>query len=154
MIELGVGFHPELTGTENIFLGASIHGLSRRETEEIYPSIVEFSELSSFMDLPVKNYSSGMQARLGFALSVNLNPDVLLVDEIFAVGDEAFQKKCIERMMQFRTSGKTIIFVSHDSERIKSFCDRACLLDHGSMIFDGEPKEAILRYRDFLAGSR
>jgi len=113
MIELGVGFHPELTGQENIFLGASIYGLSRKEVDKIYPKVVAFSELESFMDTSLKNYSSGMQARLGFALAVNLDPDILLVDEILAVGDEAFQRKCKARMEQFRNAGKTIVFVSH-----------------------------------------
>jgi len=106
MIELGVGFHPELTGQENIFLGASIYGLSRKEVDKIYPKVVAFSELESFMDTSLKNYSSGMQARLGFALAVNLDPDILLVDEILAVGDEAFQRKCKARMEQFRNAGK------------------------------------------------
>ena len=151
MIELGVGFHPELTGRENVFLGASIHGLSRGEVEEIYPGVVEFSELDSFMDVPIKNYSSGMHARLGFALAINLNPQVLLVDEIFAVGDEAFQRKCIEKMEEFRGEGRTIIFVSHAAETIKNFCERACLLDHGSLVFLGAPSKAIEEYHRLLA---
>jgi ABC-2 type transport system ATP-binding protein len=150
MIELGVGFHPELTGKENIFLGASIHGLKRREIEEIYRAIVEFSELDSFMDTPVKNYSSGMQARLGFALAVNLNPDVLLVDEVLAVGDESFQRKCSDQIGKFRAQGKTIVFVSHSAEDVKSICDRACVLDHGRMLFLGKPAEAIERYHQLL----
>lgn len=151
MIELGVGFHPELTGRENVFLGASIHALSRNEIEEIYPAIVEFSELNGFMDVPIKNYSSGMQARLGFGLAVNLNPDVLLVDEIFAVGDEAFQKKCIERMKEFRSQGKTIIFVSHNLDTVRRFCDRVYLLDHGSLFFFGNSEKAIEEYHKLLA---
>ena len=150
MIELGVGFHPELTGKENILLGASIHGLSRKEIDEIYSDIVDFSELNSFMDVPLKNYSSGMHARLGFALAVNLNPDLLLVDEIFAVGDEEFQKKCIDRMTKFLTEGKTIIIVSHAAEVIKGFCDRVCLLDHGSLKFLGKPQDAIESYHQLL----
>jgi ABC-type polysaccharide/polyol phosphate transport system ATPase subunit len=151
MIELSVGFHPDLTGKENVFLGASIYGLSREEIEELYPSVVEFSELESFMDVPIKNYSSGMQARLGFGLTVSLDPDVLLVDEIFAVGDEAFQKKCIERMTAFRGKGKTIVFVSHSAETIKKFCDRVCLLDRGSVVFEGEPAEGVQEYHKSLA---
>jgi ABC-type polysaccharide/polyol phosphate transport system ATPase subunit len=150
MIELSVGFHPDLTGKENIYLGASIYGLRRREIEEIYPAIVEFSELQSFMDVPIKNYSSGMQARLGFGLTISLNPDVLLVDEIFAVGDEAFQKKCIEKMNGLRAQGKTIIFVSHDPKKIESFCDRVCLLDRGNLFFSGEPAEGLEEYRRLL----
>jgi ABC-type polysaccharide/polyol phosphate transport system ATPase subunit len=151
MIELGVGFHPELTGKENIFLGASIHGLNRRDIDKIYGAIVEFSELDSFMDTPVKNYSSGMQARLGFALAVNLNPDVLLVDEVLAVGDESFQRKCSDQIGKFRAQGKTIVFVSHSAEDVKNICDRACVLDHGRMVFLGQPAEAIERYHQLLA---
>jgi len=150
MIELGVGFHPELTGKENVFLGASIHGLKRKEIDEIYSDIVDFSELNGFMDVTLKNYSSGMYARLGFALAVNLNPDLLLVDEIFAVGDEAFQEKCIDRMKRFLTEGKTIIFVSHAADVIQSFCDRVCLLDHGSLKFLGKPQDAIESYHQLL----
>ena len=151
MIELGVGFHPELTGKENIFLGASIHGLSRSEIEEIYGAIVEFSELDSFMDTPVKNYSSGMHARLGFALAVNLNPDVLLVDEVLAVGDEAFQQKCTAQIDKFRAQGKTIIFVSHSADAVRKICDRACVLAHGRVVFLGKSPEAIERYHELLA---
>lgn len=152
MIELGVGFHPELTGRENVFLGASIYGLSRAETEALYPRVVEFAELDSFMDVPIKNYSSGMQARLGFALAVSLNPELLLVDEIFAVGDEAFQKKCIEKMRRFRAEGRTIVFVSHSPEIVKSFCDRVCLLDHGSLVFAGDADQGLSRYHSLLRG--
>jgi ABC-type polysaccharide/polyol phosphate transport system ATPase subunit len=151
MIELGVGFHPELTGRENIFLGASIHGLSRKEIEGIYKDVVDFSELDDFMDTPVKNYSSGMHARLGFALAVNLNPDVLLVDEVLAVGDEPFQKKCKEQIEKFRAQGKTIIFVSHSPEDVKNICDRACVLEHGQLMFVGKAEDAIERYHQLLA---
>lgn len=146
MIELGVGFHPELTGKENVFLGASIHGLNRKEIENIYNAVVEFSELDGFMDNPIKNYSSGMHARLGFALAVNLNPDVLLVDEVLAVGDEAFQEKCVRQMQKFRAEGKTIVFVSHAAEAVKTICDRACVLDHGSAIFVGGVGQALDAY--------
>ena len=151
MIELGVGFHPELTGRENIFLGASIYGLCRAEIEEIYPSVVGFSELDGFIDMPIKNYSSGMQARLGFALAVNLDPDILLVDEVLAVGDETFQQKCIKQINKFRTEGKTILFVSHSPEAVKNICDRACVLDHGSPVFLGKSGEAIEHYHSLLA---
>jgi homopolymeric O-antigen transport system ATP-binding protein len=151
MIELGVGFHPELTGKENIFLGASIHGLSRKEAEGIYQDVVNFSELEEFMDTPVKNYSSGMHARLGFALAVNLNPDVLLVDEVLAVGDEPFQHRCKEQIDKYRAQGKTIIFVSHSPEDVKSICNRACVLDRGRVVFLGTAAEAIERYHQLLA---
>ena len=151
MIELSVGFHPELTGRENIFLGASIYGLSREEIEELYPSVIEFADLESFMDVPIKNYSSGMQARLGFGLTVSLKPDVLLVDEIFAVGDEAFQEKCVQKMTGFRGEGKTIVFVSHNAGTIERFCDRVCLLDHGTLVFAGMPGKGIEEYHKLLA---
>jgi ABC-2 type transport system ATP-binding protein/lipopolysaccharide transport system ATP-binding protein len=118
MIELGVGFHPELTGRENIFLGASIYGLRRSEIEDIYDAVVNFSELKEFMDTPVKNYSSGMYARLGFALAVQLNPDVLLVDEVLAVGDEPFQAKCKKRMDEFRAQGKTVVFFFDKPQKV------------------------------------
>ena len=150
MIELGVGFHLDLTGKENVFLGASIHGLSRREINAIYPDVVEFSELQNFMDTPVKNYSSGMHARLGFALAVSLNPDVFLVDEVLAVGDEPFQQKCKEQIDKFRGYGKTIVFVSHSAEDVKSICDRACVLDYGRLLFLGQPADAIERYHQLI----
>jgi ABC-type polysaccharide/polyol phosphate transport system ATPase subunit len=153
MIELGVGFHPELTGEENIYLGASIYGLNRKEIENIYSRVVAFAELDGFMDTAVKNYSSGMQARLGFALAVNLDPNILLVDEILAVGDEAFQRKCMARMEQFRSAGKTIVFVSHGAEGVKKICDRACVLDFGSVIFVGKTDEAVDRYHGLLGAS-
>ena len=151
MIELGVGFHPDLTGRENIFLGASIHGLSRKEIEGIYQQVIQFSELTEFMDTPVKNYSSGMHARLGFALAINLNPDVLLVDEVLAVGDEPFQHKCKDQFDKFRAQGKTIILVSHNAEDVNNICDRACVLDHGRLMFLGKPTEAIERYHQLCA---
>jgi ABC-2 type transport system ATP-binding protein len=150
MIELGVGFHPELTGKENIFLGASIHGLSRKEIEKIYVAVVKFSELDEFMDTPIKNYSSGMHARLGFALAVQLEPDVLLVDEILAVGDETFQRKCMDQIERFRALGKTIIFVSHSADTVKKICDRACVLDHGRVVFLGKAAESIEQYHHLL----
>ena len=150
MIELGVGFHPELTGRENVFLGASIHGLSRREIEALYPAIVEFSELEEFMDTAIKNYSSGMHTRLGFALAINLNPNILIVDEVLAVGDEGFQKKCQDRMNQFKAAGKTIIFVSHDTSMIARLCDRVCVLDRGSQKYVGSPGLAIDEYHKLL----
>ena len=153
MIELGVGFHPELTGEENIYLGASIYGLNRKKIDKIYPNVVAFSELDSFMDTALKNYSSGMQARLGFALAVNLDTDILLVDEVLAVGDEAFQRKCMARMEQVRSAGKTIVFVSHSPEDVRRICDRACVLDSGSVAFLGKTDEAIDRYHALLSAT-
>jgi ABC-2 type transport system ATP-binding protein len=151
MIELGVGFHPDLTGKENVFLGASIHGLTRKEIKAIYDDIVEFSELRNFMDTPIKNYSSGMHARLGFALAVNLNPDMLIIDEVLAVGDESFQGKCVRQIEKFRADGKTILFVSHSPEAVTKVCDRACVLDHGSRVYLGTAREAIEYYHSSLA---
>jgi ABC-2 type transport system ATP-binding protein/lipopolysaccharide transport system ATP-binding protein len=147
MIELGVGFHHELTGQENIYLNASLYGLTRREVDRIYRDIVEFSELEGFIDVPVKNYSTGMYARLGFSIAVHLDPDILLIDEVLAVGDERFQKKCLERMMEFRRQGKTIVFVSHNAAAIQRLCDRACLVSHGKIKEIGDITTVLELYR-------
>ncbi len=151
MIEIGLGFHPELTGEENVYLNASLYGLTREEIDEIYPRIVEFSELEGFIDAPIKNYSTGMQARLGFSIAVHLDPDILLIDEVLAVGDERFQEKCLERMMEFRRQGKTILFVSHSVEAVKKLCDRACLLAHGEVIAVGDVARVLEAYRGSIA---
>jgi ABC-type polysaccharide/polyol phosphate transport system ATPase subunit len=153
MIELGVGFHPELTGKENVFLGGSIYGLTRKEIDEKYQAIVDFSELAIFMDTPIKNYSSGMQARLGFALAASMDPDILLLDELLAVGDEAFQRKCMDRIDRFRARNKTIVFVSHSADAIKQICDRACLLNDGALLFLGKAEDTLERYRALLNGA-
>jgi len=150
MIDLGVGFHPELTGRENIYLGGSVYGLTHKEIEEMYAAIVDFSELDGFIDTPIKNYSSGMQARLGFALALSLKPGLLLVDEVLAVGDEGFQRKCIGQMNQFKRDGKTIVLVSHDPSTVGSFCDRVCVLDHGNQVYVGTPTEALDVYHKIL----
>jgi ABC-type polysaccharide/polyol phosphate transport system ATPase subunit/SAM-dependent methyltransferase len=152
MIELGVGFHPELTGRENVFLNASVHGLSRAEIEALYGQIVEYAGLSAFMDVALKNYSSGMIVRLAFAVAANLTPDVLLLDEVFAVGDETFQRQCIQTMQQFRTDGKTILFVSHSNTAIRSICDRVCLLNGGRLLFDGDVGRGLEEYQRVAAG--
>ena len=146
MIELGVGFHPELTGYENVRLGASIYGLSRREIEAMYPHVVKYSGLEPFMDVPLKNYSSGMSVRLGFAIAAHLQPDILLLDEIFAVGDADFQKQCIRTMDEFRRRGTTIVFVSHAAAQIQMVCDRVCVLEHGRVVFDGAVAEGLAFY--------
>src|SRR5581483_7813814 len=151
MIELGVGFHPDLTGTENVFLNAAIHGRSREDIEAMYPQIVEYSGLSHFMDVALKNYSSGMHMRLGFAIAANLNPDVILLDEVFAVGDEDFQKKCMETMDRFAAEGRTIVFVSHAMPAVRRMCDRVCVLDGGRLVFDGETEEGIAAYHGVIA---
>ena len=152
MIELGVGFHPDLTGRENVYLNTSLYGLSRRDTDSIYDAIVEFSELAEFMDLPVKNYSSGMYVRLGFSVATHLEPDVLLVDEVLAVGDERFQQKCLARMDNVRRRNTTVVLVSHSMDIVERMCDRACLLVRGSLDMEGEPGKVIGRYREVLAG--
>ncbi len=148
MIELGVGFHPELTGRENIYLNASLYALSKRETDRLYRQIVEFSELDEFIDVPVKNYSTGMYMRLGFSVAVHLEPDILLIDEVLAVGDERFQRKCLQRMDGIRRRGKTIVLVSHDMSMIQELCDRVCLLMRGRLEAEGEPAKVVQRYKD------
>jgi ABC-type polysaccharide/polyol phosphate transport system ATPase subunit len=150
MIELGVGFHPELTGRENIYLSTSLFALSERETRALVPDIVEFAELEHFIDVPVKNYSTGMYGRLGFAVAVHLDPDILLVDEVLAVGDERFQEKCFQRMEEFRQRGKTMVLVSHDMLAIQRMCDRVCLLVGGHLESEGEPAKVIEHYREVL----
>jgi lipopolysaccharide transport system ATP-binding protein len=150
MIELGVGFHPELTGRENVYLNTSLYGLSRGETDRILDPVVEFSELSDFIDIPVKNYSTGMHMRLAFSVAAHMELDILLIDEVLAVGDERFQEKCIRRMEEIRRRGKTIIFVSHDMTAIERLCDRACLLVTGRLEAEGEPAKVVARYREAL----
>jgi ABC-type polysaccharide/polyol phosphate transport system ATPase subunit len=146
MIELGVGFHPELTGRENVFLNAAIHGLSRPAIEELYGDIVEYSGLDHFIDVPIKNYSSGMYMRLGFAIAANLDPDILLLDEIFAVGDAEFQQKCLGTIRRFMDAGKTIIFVSHAPAAIRAMCRRVCVLDQSQLAFDGDLESGLAFY--------
>lgn len=150
LIELGAGFHPELTGRENIILGGALMGLDPAKMEEKVRTIIAFAELEEFLDVPVKQYSSGMFARLGFAVATEIDPDILLVDEILAVGDEAFQHKCLERMNRFRRRGKTIVFVSHDLRAVQSHCTRVLLLDQGQVVAIGPPKEVVDRYHELL----
>jgi ABC-type polysaccharide/polyol phosphate transport system ATPase subunit/SAM-dependent methyltransferase len=150
MIELGVGFHPELTGRENVFLNCAIHGLSGPEIGAIYGSIVEFSGLEHFIDVPIKNYSSGMHMRLGFAIAANLDPDILLLDEIFAVGDADFQYRCIATVKRFLDEGKTLMFVSHSPTAIRSICRRVCVLDRGELVFDGDTEGGMAFYDGLL----
>jgi ABC-type polysaccharide/polyol phosphate transport system ATPase subunit len=146
MIELGVAFHPELTGEENVYLNASVYGLTRAEIAALYPRVVEYSGLEHFMDTPLKSYSSGMQLRLGFAVAAHLDPDILLLDEIFAVGDAEFQRKCFLTLKEFRARGKTILFVSHTPSSIRSMCDRVCVLEQGRLQFDGTVDEGLSFY--------
>jgi ABC-type polysaccharide/polyol phosphate transport system ATPase subunit len=146
LIELGAGFHHDLTGRENIYLNGSILGFGRAEMDRRFDQIVAFSELERFIDTPVKHYSSGMYMRLGFSVAISVDPDILIIDEVLAVGDEAFQRKCLERIDQFRRQGKTIIIVSHSNEAIERLCDRAVWLDHGVVRAQGPVHAAIQAY--------
>lgn len=154
LLELGAGFHPDLSGRENVFLNASILGMTRSETEAEFDSIVEFSGIGEFINTQVKFYSSGMFVRLAFAVAVHTNPDILLVDEVLAVGDEAFQRKCMEKVMQFQSEGRTIILVSHSAGQIAELCDRAIVLEAGRVVFDGPTDEGISVLREVLEGKR
>jgi ABC-2 type transport system ATP-binding protein len=152
LLELGAGFHPELTGRENVYLNASFLGLSRRDTDAAYDEIVTFAELEDFMENQVKFYSSGMLVRLGFAVAVHVDPDVLLVDEVLAVGDEAFQAKCIDRVRTFQREGRTIVLVTHALDTVREICDRAAMLDHGSLHALGHPDDVVREMRYVLLG--
>jgi ABC-2 type transport system ATP-binding protein len=152
LLELGAGFHPELTGRENVYLNASFLGLSRRDTDAAYDEIVTFAELEDFMENQVKFYSSGMLVRLGFAVAVHVDPDVRLVDEVLAVGDEAFQAKCIDRVRTFQREGRTIVLVTHALDTVREICDRAAMLDHGSLHALGHPDDVVREMRYVLLG--
>jgi ABC-type polysaccharide/polyol phosphate transport system ATPase subunit len=154
LLELGAGFHPDLTGRENVFLQGSILGLRRAFIRQKLDEIVAFADLDRFIDLPVRTYSSGMHMRLGFAIASHLDADVLLLDEVFAVGDEAFQRKCFGQIFEFKQRGGTILFVSHDASAVERLCDRAVLLQDGLVAFDGPTHDAIVRYRRQLARER
>jgi ABC-2 type transport system ATP-binding protein len=147
LLELGAGFHPELTGRENVYLNASILGLSRRDTDRRFDDIVRFSELEEFIDNQVKFYSSGMFMRLGFAVAVHVDPEILLVDEVLAVGDEAFQRKCIERVREFQREGRTIVLVTHAMDRIRQICDRAIMLERGRIRASGDVGDVVREFR-------
>jgi ABC-type polysaccharide/polyol phosphate transport system ATPase subunit len=146
LLELGAGFHPELSGRENVYLNGSILGLSRRQLDEKFDEIVDFAGLEEFIDQPVKNYSSGMYVRLGFSIAINVNPDVLLVDEVLAVGDEAFQRRCGEKFADLQEMGKTIVIVSHAMGSVRSMCDRLAWLDHGELRMVGQTRDVIDAY--------
>jgi ABC-2 type transport system ATP-binding protein len=150
LLELGAGFHPELTGRENVYLNASFLGLTRKETDRVYEGIVEFAELQDFMDNQVKFYSSGMLVRLGFAVAVHVDPDILLIDEVLAVGDEAFQARCLERVRRFQREGRTIVLVTHALDTVRQVCDRAVMLDHGRVHAIGSPEEVVYELRYVL----
>ena len=147
LIEVSSGFHPELTGRENVYLYGAMLGMRRSEITRKMDSIIDFSGVETYIDVPVKRYSSGMFVRLGFAVAAHLEPDIVLLDEVLAVGDVAFQAKCLDRISTLRKSGRTIVFVSHDLASVYRLCDRALLLDHGRVILEGEPRGVIDRYQ-------
>ena len=148
LLELGSGFHPELSGRENVFLNGSILGLSKKALESKFDEIVDFAGLERFIDTPVKNYSSGMYVRLGFSVAINVDPDVLLVDEVLAVGDASFQRRCLEKFAEFRRAGKTVVIVSHDAGAMRNMCDEVAWLDQGVLLQTGKPVEVLGEYED------
>jgi len=150
LIELGAGFNPELTGSENIFLSGTLLGLSNEIIRENYHKIVDFSGLNRFIDIPLKNYSSGMFIRLAFSIVANLEPDIVLIDEVFAVGDEPFQQKSFEKILQFKEKGSTLLVVSHDLNTVARLCDKVIVLDEGKIQFCGETSLGIDHYRNLL----
>jgi ABC-type polysaccharide/polyol phosphate transport system ATPase subunit len=146
LIELGAGFHPEISGRENVFINGIMLGLSKREIQRRFDEIVEFAELKDFIDAPVKTYSSGMYMRLGFAVAIHVDPEVLLIDEVLAVGDQAFTVKCLDKFAEFRRRNKTILLVTHSLDLVEKFCDRALWLDKGRTLAEGEPKRVVAAY--------
>lgn len=146
LLELGAGFHPDLTGRENVYLNAAILGIPREDIRKRFDHIVEFAGLKDFIDMPVKHYSSGMYVRLGFSVAVEMNPDILLIDEVLAVGDIAFQLKCLDRIRDFQKKGKTLLFVSHALQTVEEFCDEAFLIHHGHLVARGTPADVMLSY--------
>lgn len=159
ILELGVGFHPDFSGRDNVFLNCALHGLTRDETASMLPGIIEFSELEDFIDLPVRVYSTGMTLRLGFSVATAVDPDILIVDEALAVGDEHFRLKCLNRMNEFKRRGKTVVLVSHDLATVRNFCGRVALLDRGTLTAQGTPGEILDRYlemahRDKIEGPK
>jgi ABC-2 type transport system ATP-binding protein len=152
LLGLGAGFHPDFTGRENVYMNGAIHGLSRSYVNERLEEIVSFAELDEFFDVPVRTYSSGMYMRLGFAIATHLDADILLLDEVFAVGDEAFQRKCFGKILELRERGSTIVFVSHAAPAVERVCERAILLTSGRVAHDGAAREVIKHYQELIAG--
>ena len=150
LIELGAGFHPEISGRENVFINGVILGLTRKEIQEKYAEIIQFAELEEFIDHPVKGYSSGMFMRLGFSIAINVNPDILLIDEVLAVGDASFVPKCLDKINEFRRNGKTIIFVSHDLSTVERICDEVIWLKKGQVEMRGYPKRVVDAYLEYV----
>jgi lipopolysaccharide transport system ATP-binding protein len=153
LLEVGTGFHPELTGRENVFLNGSVLGMKQREIQRKFPEIVDFSGVEQFIDTPVKRYSSGMSVRLAFAVAAHLEPEILLVDEVLAVGDAEFQRRCLGRMEDLSQSGRTVIFVSHQMQAVAQLCDRAVWLDKGEIVMDGRSAEVVASYLQAGVGS-
>jgi homopolymeric O-antigen transport system ATP-binding protein len=154
LLEVGTGFHPELTGRENVFLNGSILGMRRGEIQRRFDEIVEFSGVEKFLDTPVKRYSSGMQVRLAFAVAAHLQPEILLIDEVLAVGDAEFQRKCLGKMEEVTKQGRTVIFVSHQMAAVRSLCPRSLVLERGALVFDGPTEDALHYYLSQSAGGR
>lgn len=146
LLELGSGFHPDLTGKENVYLNASLLGLSRRRAVELYPQIVDFAGVGDFIDEPLRTYSTGMVMRLAFSVAINMDPEILIVDEVLTVGDQVFQRKCIDRIHEFRNSGKTIVAVSHAQGMVQDLCDSAIWLDHGEVVMTGRVQRVTEAY--------
>ena len=154
LIELGAGFHPDMSGRENIYINASIFGLTKKEIDERLDDIIAFSELEDYIENPVRTYSSGMYMRLAFAVAINVDADILLIDEILAVGDANFQTKCFNRMREIKSQGTTIVLVSHNLGQVEQLCDRAIWINEGRIASDGEPKEVDLEYLDYMSGEK
>jgi lipopolysaccharide transport system ATP-binding protein len=146
LLEIGAGFHSDLTGTENVYVNAIISGLLRSEVDDLFEDIVAFAELEDVIDEPLRTYSTGMKMRLGFAIAAHTDPDILLIDEVLAVGDASFRQKCIERIRQFKKRGKTIVYVSHDIQQVQMICDEVIQLQNGKIVQHGEPKQVVSTY--------
>lgn len=146
LLELGAGFHPDFSGRENIYFNASIFGLTKKEIDDRLEDIIEFSELGEFIDTPIRTYSSGMYMRLAFSVAINVDADVILIDEILAVGDQRFQDKCMKKMLELKSQGKTMVFVSHSKDAVEFLCDRAIWLNNGVVQMDGKTKDVLKEY--------
>ena len=146
LLQLGAGFHPDLSGRENVYMNASLLGLSAEKTEKAFDSIVDFSGVGQFIDEPLRTYSSGMYVRLAFAVAIHVDPDILIIDEVLSVGDQAFQSKCNAKILEFKQQGKTLVFVSHSAATVQSLCERALWLDHGELVMDGEAAQVLEAY--------
>ncbi len=150
LLELGAGFQQDLTGRENIYLNGSLLGMSKKEVDKVFDDVVDFAGLEDFIDNQVKFYSSGMYVRLGFAMAINVEPDILVIDEVLAVGDERFQRKCLDRVKRLQKEGRTIILVTHSPDQVRSICDRALVLSRGTVISSSNPGEAVRMFRENL----